>query len=116
MYNYTIEHVQEVTNGDELRLILDTGFDHSVTVKVWLNGVTTARAGSFDRTGNDLGKDAKAFTTNWFTRAPRPWNVQVSKEEHRGGESVYLVDVYDANGASLNEALVTAELGTQHGL
>lgn len=116
MYNYTIEHVQEVTNGDELRLILDTGFNHSVTVKVWLNGVTTARAGSFDRTGADLGKDAKDFTTNWFAGAPRPWLVQVSKEDHRGGDSVYLVDVYDSQGNSLNEALVTAKLGLNHGM
>lgn len=112
MYNYTIEHVQEVANGDELRLILDTGFHHSVTVRVWLNGVTTPRAGTFDRTGADLGRDAREFTINWFAQAQRPWQAQVTKENHRGGDAVYLVDVYDREGNSLAEALVAAKLGT----
>lgn len=112
MYSYKIEHVQEVANGDEFRLIVDTGFHHSQTVRFWLDGVTTPRSGQFDRTGQDLGKAARDFTIQWFSQAERPWQLQVTKEDRRGGDPVYLASVFDAKGNSLGDALVQASLGT----
>jgi len=114
MYNYRIEHLQEVLNGDELKLVLDLGFRTSMQVHVWLNGILSPRSGQFDRTGKDLGRDSREFTVKWFAEAERPWNVQVIKESQRRGDDVYLVDIYDANGNSLGEALVDnkmAEIG-----
>lgn len=106
MYQYKIEHVAKVRSGDTLSLVLDLGFNISTTATVRLDSAETPEYGSFDRYGKDEGLSAREFTVNWLKEAEAPLTLSTTKD--RRGE--YLGSLYDAQGNSLADALVKANL------
>lgn len=107
MYQYRIEHVKRVRSGDTFEMIVDLGFGVSTTVHVRLDGAETAEYGTFDRFGKDEGLAAREFTINWFKReTAQPFTLHTSRD--RRGDFYGMI--YDAEGQSLSDALIEAEL------
>lgn len=107
MYQYRIEHVKKVRSGDTFSFIVDLGFGVSTTVNVRLDGAETAEYGTFDRFGKDEGLAAREFSISWFKRdEAQPFTLHTTRD--RRGD-IYGT-VYDAQGVSLADALIEAEL------
>lgn len=107
MYQYAIEHVKRVRNGDTFDLIVDLGFGVSASIAVRLDGAETAEYGTFDRFGKDEGLSAREFAITWFKRDNAgPYTLNTVRD--RRGD--YYGTIYDAQGMSLADALVEAEL------
>lgn len=107
MYQYRIDHVYKVRSGDSFTLFLDLGFGVSASVRLRLEGAETAEYGTLDRTGKDEGLAAREFTLAWFQRPEsQPFTVATTKD--RRGD--LYGTIYDAQGVSLADALIEAEL------
>ena len=104
MYQYQIDHVRKVTNGDTLHLIVDLGFYTSTEVAVRLLGVEVPEFGTFDRQGVDKGAAARNFTIEWFKTQPGPFILHTTRDR-RDGFQRWLGTIFDANGADLNTAI-----------
>lgn len=112
MYQYQIEHVQKVTSGDSLHLVVDLGFHISTTVSVSLYGVETPEYGTFDRqSGMDKGQAARDFTVEWFKTHPQPWILHTNKDR-RDGFQRWQGTIMDAEGKSLADDLIEKGYGT----
>jgi endonuclease YncB( thermonuclease family) len=107
VYQYRIEHVKKIRHGDTFELIMDLGFQVSTTVSVRLEHAETPEFGSFDRFGKDEGDEARRFTVTWFQENVGPFILHTTRD--RRGD--YLGTVYDANGNSLANDLITKGLG-----
>jgi endonuclease YncB( thermonuclease family) len=103
MYQYKMAHLRRVRNGDTLTVVLDLGFSVTTQVTVRLTGAETPEYGTFDRFGADEGAAARDYTLSWFKEHPAPFTVSTDRD--RRGD--YFGTIYDAEGKSLNEDLVT---------
>ncbi len=99
--------VDQIHDGDTVRLIIDVGFD--ATSRKWLR-LRRVFAPELKQTG---GPTTKQFTSKWLTSLPpATWPLSIDTYRTSGDNDLvtlerYVAEVRDAaTGASLNDAVI----------
>lgn len=101
MYQYKIEKVTRLKGTNQVTAVLDLGFSIKMKVVFKLGRI---EAPDFDFT-SDVDPEVKVrnFIFQWFKTAPKPFYVQMDKNE-----DVYVAEVLDRDGRNLADDLATA--------
>jgi micrococcal nuclease len=107
-YDYAVEEIVKVIDGDTVELVVDLGFRMYIREKFRLVGINTAELRARDQVQQEQARAARSFVVRWLERAE---GLRV--ETFKGGTEKYgrwLAVVYDNAGAVLNDDLFHAGL------
>jgi hypothetical protein len=100
MYQYKVEKVTRLKGTNQVTAVLDLGFSIKMKLTFKLGRI---EAPDFDFT-SDIDPEVKVrnFIFQWFKTAPKPFYVQMDKND----EGVYVAEVLDRDGRNLADDLV----------
>jgi hypothetical protein len=102
MYQYKVERVTRLKGTNQVTAVLDLGF--SVKMKV------TFKLGRIEAPDFDFSSDidpevqVRNFIFNWFKTSPKPFLVQMDKND----DGVYVAEILDRDGRNLADELATS--------
>lgn len=99
MYQYRVARVYRIINSDTLTAELDLGFNVKTEVTFRIARITEPELDL--NSWVDPAVELRQGILSWFKSAPKPWTVQMYREN-----GVYSGDVIDKNGNVLSDALV----------
>lgn len=97
-----------VVDGDSLIMRIDEGFYNETVQRLRLLGVHAPEL--FSGTNREMGATAKADCLGWFMQDDRvlpEWGFLVRTEKDRQTFGRFIATVYDLEGQSLNEYLIS---------
>ena len=101
-----VKEVLKIVDGDTIDVMIDIGFETYRKIRVRFNGINTPESRTRDLREKELGLKAKAFTTDFLSRAKKI-TLKIDKKEKFGR---YLGKIYNERGECLNDALLGAGL------
>ena len=102
MFEYKINNVNRIIDGDTLELVIDLGFGIHRVEKVRLNRVDTPETSSKNSEEKILGIEAKIYVENWVQNQ-KSIIIKTVKDDKYGR---ILADIYWTNGECLNDLLI----------
>ena len=102
MFEYKINNVNRIIDGDTLELVIDLGFGIHRVEKVRLNRVDTPETSSKNSEEKILGIEAKIYVENWVQNQ-KSIIIKTVKDDKYGR---ILADIYGTNGECLNDLLI----------
>jgi len=103
MFEYVVEEVNKVVDGDTIDITIDLGFALTTKQRVRMNGVDTPESITKDSYEKTFGIEAKEFIQSWFL-ANKNIKVRTEKDDKYGRILGHFYAEGDAE--SLNEKLV----------
>jgi len=83
MFEYAVQKVEKVVDGDTLDITIDLGFSMFTKQRVRLNGIDTPESNSKDEQEKKLALEAKDFAIKWFAAHPN-LIVKTTKDDKYG--------------------------------
>lgn len=102
MYEYNINEVLKIVDGDTVDILIDVGFDMLRKERVRLNRIDTPESSSKDITEKQLGLEAKEYLTNWLKKNKK-LRIKTTKDDKYGR---ILGDIFNETGECINDLLV----------
>jgi micrococcal nuclease len=102
MFEYKVNNVNRIIDGDTLELVIDLGFGIYRVEKVRLNRVDTPETSSKNSEEKILGIEAKTYVENWVQNQ-KSIKIKTFKDDKYGR---ILADIYGTNGECLNDLLI----------
>ena len=102
MYEYNINEVLKIVDGDTVDILIDVGFDMLRKERVRLNRIDTPESSSKDITEKQLGLEAKEYLTNWFKKNKK-LRIKTTKDDKYGR---ILGDIFNESGDCINDLLI----------
>lgn len=110
MYEYTVQRIARVVDGDTVDVCIDLGFSITTRQRIRLSGVDTPETNSQNPVERRLAADAKAWVSEWFAANPNP-RIRTEKEDKYGR---MLGEFWGGGAESLNESLVRLGYGWEY--
>lgn len=101
-YDYRVDHVQRVVDGDTIDLVIDVGFKMTTVQRVRLLGIDTPER------GEPGWAEATEFTKNWLDTWQGKIRVETHKTDSFGRYLAYLYAKTDVRRQALNVELVSS--------
>lgn len=111
MYEYAIEQVLKVVDGDTLDLMLDLGFSVRMKARVRLIGIDTAEIRAKDAGERERAKAAREFVGNWLRASEGQLRARTTKDDKWGR---MLAEIIREDGSELTAALLDARLAKRY--
>lgn len=70
MYEYVVQQIAKIVDGDTLDINIDLGFSMTTKQRIRLNGIDTPESNSKDDLERKLAIEAKEFVTKWLLEHP----------------------------------------------
>lgn len=102
MYEYNINEVLKIVDGDTVDILIDVGFDMLRKERVRLNRIDTPESSSKDITEKQLGLEAKEYLTNWLKKNKK-LRIKTIKDDKYGR---ILGDIFNETGECINDLLI----------
>jgi len=102
MYEYKVEKVLKVLDGDTVDLLVDLGFSSFKKDRFRLDIIDTPEINSKDMVERKFAEEAKAFLTEWLNNQSTI-TVKTIKDDKYGR---MLAKLYGTNGECINDILL----------
>lgn len=83
MFEYAVQKVEKIVDGDTIDIIIDLGFSIFSKQRIRLNGIDAPETNSKDEIEKKLALEAKDFTAKWFAKNPN-LTVKTTKDDKYG--------------------------------
>ena len=107
MYNYKIDKIVKIIDGDTIDVIINLGFYITITQRVRLKGINAAETRTLNLEEKEKGLVAKEWLKTELSKQGE-WGIQTFKEDKYGrilGVLYYNNDAISVNQKMLNEGI-----------
>lgn len=102
MYEYKLNGIHKVVDGDTIDVSIDVGFYVAVIQRIRLFGVDTPEMKSSDELERSLANEAKLFISNWLS-SQKQMKIKTYKDDKYGR---MLGEIFGDNNVCLNNILL----------
>jgi micrococcal nuclease len=84
MYQYKINKIKRVVDGDTVDVEIDLGFGVSISQRVRLKGINAAETKTKDSVEKNRGLSAKKWLSDYLNLNNEEWTIETTKEDKYG--------------------------------
>ena len=102
MYQYKLNSILKVVDGDTVDASIDLGFYTTTIQRIRLAGVDTPETNSKDDLERKMGNEAKQFVTEWVSKQ-KQMTIKTTKDDKYGR---MLGEIFGDDGQTINQLLL----------
>ena len=102
MYEYTIQSIDKIVDGDTIDIVIDLGFSIFSRQRLRLKGIDAPETLTKNEIEKQLGNEAKEFVAVWMINQ-KNLRIQTFKDDKYGR---MLVEVFGDNDVCLNKLMI----------
>jgi micrococcal nuclease len=102
MYQYKLNSVLKVVDGDTVDVSIDLGFSVTTIQRIRLAGVDTPETNTKDELERTIGNEAKQFVVDWVSKQNQ-MIIKTTKDDKYGR---MLGEIFGDDGQTINQLLL----------
>jgi micrococcal nuclease len=102
MYEYKLNSVVKVVDGDTVDVSIDLGFSVTTVQRIRLIGVDTPETNTKDELEKTMGNEAKQYVTDWVSKQ-KQMHIKTTKDDKYGR---MLGEIFGDDGHTINQLLL----------